>query len=131
MEALTLLNNQLHHFSTALEELTQRASTIKQATSKKAESLIVEREGVSSRHKIITELKYEIDVLNSELLLDSNNECSLKRRLGDLILRNKSILFCLAARLDYFSESDRMKSQAAALVEAKVTYMYHVPCTTR
>ena len=91
MEALTLLNNQLHHYSTVLEELTQRASTIKLANSKKAESLVAEREGVITRHKIISELKSEIDALNNELLLESNNECSLKRRLESLILRNKSI----------------------------------------
>ncbi len=123
MEALTLLNNQLHHYSTVLEELTRRAENIKQANYKKEERLVAEREGVSSRHKIISELKSEIDSLNSELSHESNNERSLKRRLSDLILRNKSILLCLRDCLGVFVESDGMKSQAAALVEAKVSYM--------
>lgn len=88
--------------------------------------MVAEREGVRQRHKIISELKSELDSLNSEFSNESNNERSLKRRLGDLILRNKSILLCLRDCLGVFVDTDGMKSRAAALVEAKVGHMYIV-----
>jgi hypothetical protein len=120
MEALTLLNNQLHHYSTVLEELSLRADSYRQTILKKTESLSLERESRSRKLKEISELKSEIDALACESGVESSN---VRRKLGDLQLRNRSAILCLSAQLGSFAESEGLKQTTITALEAKVSLL--------